>query len=108
MQKELAAEGLSVRILGVNATGHESANELMVCSAPIAPGTPCPEESKRLLPLLQDVVAVNAWGIWAVQWRDVVIVDSEQHEIERYNLTSHDLSVPANYEELKAKLRAAQ
>lgn len=37
-------------------------------------------------------------------YRDVVVLDSGNRVAAVYNLTEHDLSVPANYDSLKALL----
>ena len=93
MQDELAAEGLPmpVQILGVNAAGLESGNDAM-CSG-------------RHIPWLQDTVSEDVWKSWNVTYRDVVILDAQNARVAIYNLTSHDLSNPANYDALKSKLR---
>jgi len=75
---------------GVNAVGHESGNAA-VCAG-------------RTLAWLQDQPADNVWGLWAVAQRDCVILDPFGRVFAIHNLTSNDLSVPANYDELKALL----
>jgi len=92
MQHEIAALpdslGLGpVSILGVNETGQESANDLM-CQG-------------RTIPWLQDNATQNVWGHWNVQWRDVVVLDGDNHIITVYNLTSNDLALAANYAYLR-------
>lgn len=95
LQKELDAEGhpIEIRILGINGIGLESGN------ATITAG--------RTLPWLQDVAEVDVWTSWAVTYRDVRILDTENRLIGVYNLTEHNLGEPANYAELKAMLTAA-
>ena len=61
----------------------------------------------RDLPWLQDTLDVLAWNAWQVQIDDVFIVDENGVQVEVYGLLTHDLATPANYEELKAKLKAA-
>jgi hypothetical protein len=61
----------------------------------------------RDLPWLQDIAAQNVWTSWAVEYRDVVVLDVENQSVGVYNLTSHDLGVPANYDTLKAILVTA-
>jgi hypothetical protein len=78
---------------GVNAVGHESGNAAM-CAG-------------RVLAWLQDQPADNVWGDWAVTQRDCVILDPLGRVFAIYNLTTHDLSVPTNYAELKALFLAA-
>jgi hypothetical protein len=90
MQAEIDALGppVPVQILGVNAVGHESGNDLAVAG--------------RVLPWLQDEAAVDAWGLWEITHRDVVVLDADNRVTAVYNLTSHDLANPANYDELRA------
>lgn len=84
---------LAVHILGVNAAGHEAENAA-ICAG-------------RQLPWLQDTPEQNCWAAWGVEWRDVVVLDTENHVLEVYNLTGHYLDDPANYNALKAILVAA-
>jgi len=95
MQAELNAADTTrtIRILGVNAAGLESGNPTIV--------------QGRSIPWLQDSTAVNAWGQWNVTWRDVIILDRENHRFAVYNLTAHDLQVAANYDSLKTLLLQA-
>jgi hypothetical protein len=76
-----------VSILGVNATGQDADNAL-ICQG-------------RTLPWLQDNPQQDAWGKWNVAWRDVVVLDGENHVIAVYNLTTYDLGIPANYAYLR-------
>lgn len=95
MQDEIDALQLARRvdILGVNAVYNESANGLMTAG--------------RDLPWLQDMPAVDAWTAWAVQWRDVVVLDRANNRVHVYNLTAHNLADPAYYAALKGVLVAA-
>jgi hypothetical protein len=95
MQAEIESMGTPrpVRILGVNAAGQESDNAL-ICEG-------------RSIPWLQDTAEQSVWSSWQVTYRDVVILDAENRVLQAYNLTSHNLGVPANYTELKNKLLAA-
>jgi hypothetical protein len=95
MQAELDAAALPipVRILGVNGIGHEAGNAEN-CAG-------------RVLPWLQDVAAVNVWAVWAVTYRDVIVLDADNEVLFIDNLTGHDLQNPAHYEALKAALAAA-
>ena len=79
-----------ISIFGVNADGHQSGN------AAICQG--------RTLPWLQDVSSVNAWELWHVTYRDVIVLDSDGKVFRVYNLTANDLGVQAKYDELKAIL----
>lgn len=92
MQDELDVAGLpmEVKILGLNAIGLEAGNEA-VCMG-------------RDLPWLQDVTGQNVWMSWNVVWRDVWILDSDNMPVAVYNLTTHNLADPAQYEELKGML----
>jgi hypothetical protein len=58
------------------------------------------------LPILQDTAAVDAWGLWAVTYRDVVILDADNQFAGVYNLTTNDLNEPANYDALRDLLVA--
>lgn len=90
MQTELDAAALpsSVQILGVNQIGLEQGNPDM-CAG-------------RTLPWLQDVAGTDAWALWQVTGRDVVILDEGNQVVGVYNLTQHPLEIPANYDELKS------
>lgn len=94
MQTELDAAGLpsDVRILGVNRAGLEGGNPTM-CAG-------------RTLPWLQDVVTTNAWALWQVSSRDVVILDEGNQVVDVYNLNANPLQIPANYDALKSLLTA--
>ena len=87
---DTVATAHAIRLLGVNAAGQESDNALM-CQG-------------RTLPWLQDTKQANVWGLWSVNWRDVVILDDQNKVVAVYNLTSHDLSMSANYYELRTML----
>lgn len=88
----LAANPASLqRLLGVNQAGFEAG------SAAVTTG--------RTIPWLQDTVAVNARSSWSVTFRDVVILDTQNRKAFVYNLTVHDLAVPADYAQLKSILK---
>ena len=89
MQAEIDALGLDtgVAILGVNAVGAEGGNEAMCLG--------------RQLPWLQDVAETDVWIAWGVTYRDVVILDRDNHFLRAYNLTTHNLGDPAAYADLK-------
>ena len=96
MQKELDLEGLplAVHIGGVNPAGLESGNALM-CDG-------------RDLPWLQEPAdSTPVQTRWAAAYRDVVILDKNNETLGVYNLTTHPLETPANYEELKQMFRDA-
>jgi len=89
-----AGAAIAIRILGINEAGQESGNAGMVVG--------------RTLPFLQDTPAEYVWGgRWQVEWRDVVVLDAQNRRIAVYNLTAHDLGLPANYAELRDLLLAA-
>jgi hypothetical protein len=71
--------------------GYESGNTLM-CDG-------------KDLPWLQEVPNQSVWTDWGVTFRDVVILNVDNEWVTAYNVTDHDLSVPQNYEALKALLR---
>ena len=58
------------------------------------------------LPILQDTAAVDAWGLWAVTYRDVVILDADNNFVGVYNLSSNDLNDTTNYDALRDLLIA--
>jgi hypothetical protein len=95
MQKQLDGEAPgAISILGVNAVGLESTNVEMTTG--------------RVLPWLQDVAAVDAWGSWQATWRDVWIVDAAGDARGVYNLTEHDLNDPLSFATLKQLLLDAR
>ena len=92
MHDELIAEGYDVAIVGVNEVGQESGNAGI--------------EDVADLPWLQDTAAVDAWGEWGAQWRDVFLADEDGALLaEPYNLTEHDLA--EDYDELKGMITDA-
>ena len=95
LQTELDAEvhPLPIDLVGINGIGLEASNPAITAG--------------RTLPWLQDVIGEDVWQSWAVAYRDVVVLDAENRKVGVYNLTVHDLGVPANYAELKALLVAA-
>jgi hypothetical protein len=92
MQTELDATPTPtpIRIFGVNVIGSESGNETITLG--------------RTLPWLQETPEMPVWTTWAVTYRDVVILDEENHRIDAFNLTTNDLGNPAHYEALKTLL----
>jgi hypothetical protein len=80
-------------LAGINGIGFESGNDLMT--------------DGRDIPWLQDITSEDVWTSWEVVYRDVVILDADNHIIDTYNLTSHSLGTTANYEEFKNLLLAA-
>ena len=91
MQEELEAEGVDVRILGINHHAYEGGNETI--------------SDGRDIPWLQDYDdGESVWVSWEVIWRDVVILDRQNHRVTAFNLTENPL--PASYETLKSLLRS--
>ena len=91
IQQELTDEGLEVSIIGVNDVGFESGNDTIT--------------DGRNIPWLQNTAEVDAWNLWEVQYRDVVIVDRDGVQADVFNVTENDLSQPDTYERLKTILR---
>ncbi|GMV14721.1 MAG: hypothetical protein HS104_09845 [Polyangiaceae bacterium] len=95
MQKELGSVSTKkqIQILGVNGNGLESGNASMTAG--------------RTLPWLQDTLATDVWKSWAVEYRDVVVLDEENRPVAVYNLTTYDLGNPTNFAQLKSILVGA-
>lgn len=95
MQSELDTElPGEVQLLGVDGIGMESTSALMT--------------ENRTPPWLQDVTTSSVWTLWAVEYRDVVIVDAQGIKRDVFNLTTNDLADPANRATLKQKLMGAR
>lgn len=97
MQGELASEHpeLPIQLLGVNEEGHESGNDTATDSVD--------------LPWLQDVDIdadgdSDTWLDWGVKLRDFVIVDKNNVELIRLNLTTDSLAIAENYDRVKNML----
>lgn len=59
----------------------------------------------RDLPWLQPTdTATDPWTTWAVVYRDVIILDEQNIPVAAYNLTTHDLGIQTNRDELTALL----
>jgi len=97
MQKDIdtVSTAHAIRISGVNEAGQESGNDA-ICVG-------------RTLPWLQDIPLADhsAWQLWHVTFRDVVVLDPDNAIVQVYNLTSHDLTNPANYAQLRQILVGA-
>ena len=50
----------------------------------------------KTLPWVQDTVAQKTWDRWAINYRDVVVVDAFSRPVAKDNLTQHDLGIPVN------------
>lgn len=81
---------LGIRLIGVNEVGHESGNA-QVCE-------------DRDIPWLQETADLDIWALWAVTYRDVVILDRANVPVAVFNLTDNNLSEPADYDALRALL----
>lgn len=79
-----------VQLLAVNEAGRESGMAAMAALGD--------------LPILQDTPVVDAWNLWSVTYRDVVLLDQDNHFVGVYNLTTNNLSDPANYAALEAMI----
>ena len=97
MQKELETiyPALDIELIGVNKVGKAAGNEEAT--------------QGRDIPLLQDVDAEgdgdsDVWSLWNVEWRDVVIVDGNNAQVDTYNLTSYNLAEAENYATLREML----
>lgn len=53
------------------------------------------------IPWLQDTSSQGAQAAWSPSYRDVVIVNARNEQVASYNLSTYDLAVEANREELK-------
>ena len=56
------------------------------------------------LPWLQDTSEESVWTSWAPTYRDVIVLDGENHFVTAYNLTLNQLSDVDNRAALKAIL----
>lgn len=101
MARELKVErpDLQINVLGMNQKGHESGNEIAT--------------ENHVIPWLQDEDkdgdgSSDIWlTAWPVAYRDVIILDANNVQIDVYNLTTHDLKNGSNYDTMKQKLIAA-
>ena len=84
---------LGIQIIGVNEVGFEPYNDVIT--------------QDRDLPWLQETVDDPVWSDWAVTYRDVVALDADNHPYGVYNLTTRDLAIPENYEDMRSLLLAA-
>ena len=96
MQDELdaLAPAVPISLLGVNGVGAEQG----LLNVP----------SGSDIPWVQDTAEQDVWHTWPqVDTWDVFVLDGCNHILTVYPVASYDLSVPANYDELKAILLAA-
>jgi hypothetical protein len=59
----------------------------------------------NLLPWLQDTAQANVAALWNAAYRDVMILDSSNRVTGVMNLSTYDLTLPANRDRLKEMLR---
>ncbi|MEO8495832.1 MAG: hypothetical protein ABI614_12225 [Planctomycetota bacterium] len=88
---------LNIDIVGINELGQDpvGANDLATAN--------------RTTPWLQDGDSdgnqhSDVWESWDAVWRDVIIVNGQNENVDVYNLTSNDLGAAANYAALRGKL----
>lgn len=92
MQNELALErpDLAIQLSAINEIGYDSGLSGMADLGD--------------LPLFQDSESEGVQDAWSASFRDVVILNSVNEPVGVFNLTTHSLAVPANYETLKTML----
>ena len=95
MQAEIDADpaALPIQIIGLNDVGLESGNDGMTAD--------------RTLPWLQPESGEDIWTLWAVEYRDVVIIGPGNEYVGTFNLTINDLASADNYATLMSMLRNA-
>jgi peroxiredoxin len=89
---------LGIEIVGINLAGRESGNSSITAG--------------NNIPWLQDVDLdqngeADAWEDWQAQLRDVIIVDAQNKEVSKINVTSNDLADAANYTLLRTMITDA-
>lgn len=58
----------------------------------------------RDLPWLQDTAGQDVWGRWEPAYRDLVILDADNRRFAVFNLSDHNLDIPAEVEALRQLL----
>lgn len=53
------------------------------------------------LPWLQDTESQSVWERWEPAYRDLVILDRSNRPVSVFNLTDHNLDIPAEMEALR-------
>jgi hypothetical protein len=89
---------LGIEIVGINQAGRESGNSSVTAG--------------NNIPWLQDVDLdqngkADAWEDWQAQLRDVIIVNAQNEEVSKINLTPNDLADAANYALLRSMITDA-
>ena len=87
MSADLLAQNKDHQFLAVNAVGHEAS------VAELA--------ENGNAPILQDEADIDLWGLWQIDYRDVVVVNPDLIPIARINLTENDLNDAAVYDALQ-------
>ena len=92
LQTEIDSLGwpLEVHFLGINETGQEPGNYLIPFVAH--------------LPWMQDDATQHVWTSWGANWRDIMILDKNNTPVARFNVTTYNLTNPANFDSLKTLL----
>ena len=62
----------------------------------------------RVLPWVQDNESASVWNNWQVSLRDFVILNPDGEYYYKINLTEFNLSIDANYENIKQLLLDAR
>lgn len=88
MQGDIDARksGLEISILGVNRKDAASGNSGATAG--------------RTIPWLQDTEEASVWDSWEINYRDVLILDAENHPVAVYNLSQHNLADSTSYDSL--------
>ena len=81
---------LPIHLLSINMPGYEDSIPAMGEDA--------------ALPILQDDTEADVWTSWEAEWRDVVVLDADNVETGRLNLTTHTLASEVHRETLKTML----
>ncbi len=81
-----------VHFLGVNAIDQEGGNNLIPLIA--------------RLPWLQDDTTQHVWESWNATWRDLIILNQDNTPVARFNVTTYNLTDPANFDSLKTLLES--
>ncbi len=58
------------------------------------------------LPWLQDDATQHVWQSWNANWRDIMILDQNNTPVARFNVTTYNLTNPANFDSLKTLLES--
>ena len=83
-----------IRIVGINGIGYEDGNSYIA-------------DMQVALPWLQDTPQEDVWARWEPVYRDVIILDASNRKVGVFNLTEHNLDVPAERDALRDLLLEA-